>query len=318
MTRFIHDQFAKQYLKELLTPLGNVETSRDIAGEVRQADVFFAPKLEPEIDATALGILGQIAAKPAVIEPFRSPVQSAEIRSCLGKLFDIHAEVERIAARDNTRISEADLPQLWILSPTVSDTILAGFRAIPESENWVSGVYFLGASLKAAIIAIHQLPRTPETLWLRVLGKGNVQKQAIAELRELPSDNVFRLNALELLYNLRTILEVRQDIDREDRELIMELSPLYLQRLEDATQRGIQQGIQQGIEEGIREGIQRNQRLIVESMLQVKFGEIDEELAQIIEPLILLETLDRTRMIMQLDRSELLARFDASKNQPES
>jgi len=105
-----------------------------------------------------------------------------------------------------------------------------------------------------------------------------VQKLAVAELRELPSDNVFRLNALELLYNLRRILEVRQDIDREDRELIMELSPLYLQRLEDATQRGIQQGIQQGI--------QRNQRLMVESMLQVKFGDIDEELAQIIEPLI--------------------------------
>ena len=105
-----------------------------------------------------------------------------------------------------------------------------------------------------------------------------MQKLAVAELRELPSDNVFRLNALELLYNLRRILEVRQDIDREDRELIMELSPLYLQRLEDATQRGIQQGIQQGI--------QRNQRLMVESMLQVKFGDIDEELAQIIEPLI--------------------------------
>ena len=110
MTRFIHDQFAKQYLKELLSPFGNVETSRDVAGEVRQADVFFAPKLEPEIDATAIGILGQIAAKPAVIEPFRSPVQSAEIRSCLGKLFDIHAEFDRIAARDNTRIAEADLP----------------------------------------------------------------------------------------------------------------------------------------------------------------------------------------------------------------
>ena len=89
----------------------------------------------------------------------------------------------------------------------------------------------------------------------------------------------------------------------------MELSPLYLQRLEDATQRGIQEGIQ--------EGIQRSQRLMVESMLQVKFGEIDEELAQIIEPLILLETLDRTRLIMQLERSELLARF-LPQNQTES
>lgn len=138
----------------------------------------------------------------------------------------------------------------------------------------------------------------------------NVQKQAVAELRELPSDNVFRLNALELLYNLRTILEVRQDIDREDRELIMELSPLYLQRLEDATQQGIDRGIQQGM--------QRGKRLIVESMLQVKFGEIDEELAQIIDPLIQLESLEITRLIMQLDRSELLARFNQSKNQPES
>ncbi len=93
----------------------------------------------------------------------------------------------------------------------------------------------------------------------------------------------------------------------------MELSPLYLQRLEDATQRGMQQGIQQGIQEGI----QRAQRLMVENLLQVKFSEIDEELAQIIEPLIQLEPLDRTRLIMLLDRSQLLARFDPN-NQTES
>ena len=60
----------------------------------------------------------------------------------------------------------------------------------------------------------------------------------------------------------------------------MELSPLYLQRLEEATQRGMQQGI----EEGIQQGIQQGKRPIVESMLQVYFGEIDEELSQLIEP----------------------------------
>ena len=38
MTRFIHDQFAKQYLTELLSPLGTVETSKDISSEVRQVD----------------------------------------------------------------------------------------------------------------------------------------------------------------------------------------------------------------------------------------------------------------------------------------
>ena len=90
----------------------------------------------------------------------------------------------------------------------------------------------------------------------------------------------------------------------------MELSPLYLQRLEEATQRGMQQGIQQGIEEGIQQGIQQSKRPIVESMLQVYFGEIDEELSQLIEPLIQLEPIEIARMIMQLDRSELLARFE--------
>ena len=63
----------------------------------------------------------------------------------------------------------------------------------------------------------------------------------------------------------------------------MELSPLYLQRLEDATQRGIQQGIQ------------RTKRPIVESMLQVYFGDIDEELSQLIEPLIQLEPIEIAR-----------------------
>ena len=102
----------------------------------------------------------------------------------------------------------------------------------------------------------------------------------------------------------------------------MELSPLYLQRLEDATQRGIQQGIepgmQQAMQQGIEQGIEQGKRLIVDSILQVRFGEIDEELAQIIEHLIQLETLnDCTRLTMQLDRSQLLARFQP-ENQTES
>ena len=176
-----------------------------------------------------------------------------------------------------------------------------------------------------AVIAIHQLPRTPETMWLRMLGKGNVQKQAIAELRDLPEDNPFRLNALELVYNLLSILEARQDLEREDDKLLMELSPLYTKRLESATQTGIEEGLQQGTQQG--------QRLIFENMLRVKFGESgsptdtallsgvvgeacpegiglsQRELSQIIDALTRLPALESTRLIMQLSREELLERF---------
>lgn len=62
MTRFVHDQFAKQYLKELLATFGEVETSRDIASEVRQLDVLFYPQAEASAELSSLGLLGKLAA----------------------------------------------------------------------------------------------------------------------------------------------------------------------------------------------------------------------------------------------------------------
>ncbi|MEG4329937.1 hypothetical protein [Microcoleus sp. herbarium5] len=68
--------------------------------------------------------------------------------------------------------------------------------------------------------------------------------------------------------------------------------------------------MQQGIQQGIEQGIQQSKRPIVETMLPVYFGKIDEELSLLIEPLIQLEPIEIARMIMQLDRSQLLAHFE--------
>ena len=73
MTRFIHDQFAKDYLEELLSPLGEVQSPRRVAGEVRQIDVYFVPSPSPTSDdAATMGLLGQLAASSALFEPFRN------------------------------------------------------------------------------------------------------------------------------------------------------------------------------------------------------------------------------------------------------
>ncbi len=146
------------------------------------------------------------------------------------------------------------------------------FRGMANEKNWPSGVYFLGEEFSTTIVVIHQLPRTSETLWLRILGKGTVQKQAINELAALPADDPLRVNTLELLYNLRTILEANQPLELEDQELIMELSPLYLGRLDEAVQQWVQQG----------------ERLVIENLLQFRFGTLNEELRSIINPLLAL------------------------------
>jgi hypothetical protein len=185
-----------------------------------------------------------------------------------------------------------------VLSPTASESIIEGFAAVGDQVNWVNGVYFLPKYLRTAIITIHKLPKTRDTLWLRILGKGRVQQQAIDELESLPEDEVLRSRALELLYSLKTTLEVSQNIDEEDRELIMRLSPLYTQRLEEATRQGQQQG----------------QRQVVENLLKSRFGSLDEELSVIIEPLLSLPIEDFTPLLLQLSREELLARFDSQSN----
>lgn len=92
-----------------------------------------------------------------------------------------------------------------------------------QKAGWLSGVHFLPDALRTAIVAIHQLPQTPETLWLRLLGRGSVQSQAIVELQALPLNHPYQKATLELVYNLRENLRVNQELETDDRELIMRL-----------------------------------------------------------------------------------------------
>ena len=323
MTRFIYDQFAKDYLSELLSPIGQVTASRDVASEVREIDVYFTPSTATQDYVEMLGILGKMATTTALFEPFRNPVTVGEVCSCLSKLLDVRAELERRSRRENTRCEEADLPKLWILTPTASDALLNGFHATPDEENWPRGIYFLGEYLRTAIVVIHQLPETEATLWLRILGRGRVQERAILQLSGLSVDNPIRAIALELLYKLQSGLAVNteQQLEAEDRELVMAITPLFQQKLEAVKQEGRQEGIQEGRQEGRQEGKQEGRqegkrqgrleerRQMVESLLKVRFDSLDEELSGAIAPMLQLPPEELTRLLLTLARQELLERF---------
>jgi hypothetical protein len=267
MTCFIHDQFAKDYLEELLKPFGTVEAPSRVAGEVREIDVFFSPLNTQNPDIELLGLLGKIAKTPAILEPFRNPASETEICNCLLKLLEVQAAFQRKAKSSQIKTTELETPKLWILTPTASTTILSGFAAT-EKPDWLTGVYFFPNSLRAAIVVIHQLPRTPETLWLRLLGRETVRNQAFEELKQLPANHPFLPATLELLYNLQLSLGKQQNLESEDRELIMRLAPLYQQDREQAKQEGRQEGQQEG-----------EQRLVLRQIDRL-FGKIDSALVE--------------------------------------
>ncbi|NET02531.1 MAG: DUF4351 domain-containing protein [Sphaerospermopsis sp. SIO1G1] len=226
MTRFIYDQFAKDYLEELLKEYGEVKAPYQVSAEVREIDVYFSPYSPQNQDLQLLGLLGELARTPAIFEPYRNPVTPEQIGDCLLKLLEVQRVVRKESNENKIKLSEQEIPRLWIITPTASQDILSGFGA-KISETSLPGVYDFPRYFRTGIIVIHQLPAIPETLWLRILGRGKVQTKAIDELISLPIEQQFKQKTLELLYNLRRHLELRQT--PQDQEVIMRLAPLYQQ-----------------------------------------------------------------------------------------
>jgi hypothetical protein len=278
----------------MLSPIGTVNIGRDVTSEVREIDVYFTPTtVTPEYVET-LGILGKMATATAIFEPFRNPVSVSEVNSCLSKLWDVRGELERLARRQNTRCEEAEMPKLWILTPTASKVLLDGFNARPDNDNWMPGIYFLGEYLRTAIVVIHALPETPQTLGLRILGRGGVQQRAIAQLSSLALDNPMRINALELLYRLQSnlVTDSEQQLDTEERELIMAIAPLFQEQLQLAKQEGIEQGIEQGRQE--------EQRLILANFLRERFGELPPEIAALLSQVSTIPVAEFTKVLLEI------------------
>ena len=136
---------------------------------------------------------------------------------------------------------------------------------------------------------------------MRVLGRGKVQRQAVEELEALSENSPFLTNIIQLVHDLIAVLSARQekehDIDKDDQELIMKLSEMYEQQLAEIKKQERE------------EGVLRERRAMIESILQVRFGELDSELATIIDQVIAMTREEFTPLLLQLSREELLARF---------
>lgn len=289
-----HDKFAKEFLEELLAPLGEVKINREVTDATRFVDVLFLPS--PQVQAKNLGLLGRIALlNTTLLEPFRNQPSRTEIRNCFMKLFTVIADSQRKAKREETTISEDDLARLWILTPSASASLLADLEVKLDLEKWPCGVYFFQKCFRGAILAINELPVTEETLWFRLLGRGTVQQQAVSELVALPPENIVRRNVLEMVYRWRISVMTQTDLTEDDQELIMNLTEAY----QEARAQAVQEGVQQG------------QRQVVENLLRFRFGSVDEELARVVDNLLQLTPEEFTPLCLELSREDLLARFNS-------
>ena len=86
---------------------------------------------------------------------------------------------------------------------------------------------------------MHQLPKTEDTLWLRLLARAGEQRRAIEEFTAMPIATPLNANISELLADYRAMLESRKlaktnpSITQEEEGLIMNLSAAYVKKKEE-------------------------------------------------------------------------------------
>jgi len=89
---------------------------------------------------------------------------------------------------------------------------------------------------------------------------------------------------------------------REEIEAMFELSDLKQTRV-------YQEALAEGEERGLERGLQEGERLVVENLLRVRFGELDPPLQAIISRILQLSPEEFTPLLLQCSREELLNQF---------
>jgi hypothetical protein len=89
----------------------------------------------------------------------------------------------------------------------------------------------------------------------------------------------------------------------------MALSQVYLEWEKQTKRLGIAEGIEQGLERGIDQGLQQERRSAIESLMQLRFGSIDENLELIIPNLMALSSSEYTSLLLQLSKEALIQHF---------
>jgi predicted transposase/invertase (TIGR01784 family) len=93
---------------------------------------------------------------------------------------------------------------------------------------------------------------------------------------------------------------------REEIEAMFGLSDLKQTRV---YQEALAEGEERGLERGLEQGLQEGERLVVENLLRVRFGELDPEIQAIISRILQLSPEEFTPLLLQCSKQELLNRF---------
>lgn len=264
------DHFTKNILRDALSRACTSETEVEVVAAAQKIDVYAVPDPARAEERAQMGLLGELAAVPSLFEPFHDTPNLRKVRRCLNKQHTWHHELERRArvatgsppadGGDEPPAAEVPFPALVVIGPGQPETVLDAYGCKPARP----GIYEAVWGLALRIIVISELPRTRETLLLRLIGKGRLRGEALADLAALPDDAWERSIAMPLLVHFQ--LGSAEHATNEEDDVSAEIRAWF----EEYERKRREEIIQEGRQEGRSEG----ERHLLLRLLRTRFGEL--------------------------------------------
>jgi hypothetical protein len=228
------DQFSKSLLRDALScaSVAAPGTEVEVVAATQKIDVYAEPDPARAAEREKMGLLGELFEAPSLFEPFHSTPGLPPIRRVLCKQLTWHHELGRralVAARAAARtagrlapeVTEAELeagapesvpfPWLVVISRGRPDTVIAMYGC----KEVRRGVHEAVPGLQMRVVVLAELPRTRETLLLRLLGAGPLVAAALDDLRALEADAWEKSVVAPLLVHFRLAKHGKLETDEE-------------------------------------------------------------------------------------------------------
>jgi hypothetical protein len=257
-TRF--DRAGKDLLRASLEPDGPFESDAEVSPETQRADAWFTPDPARPPTRRDLGLLYRLTENACLLEPFHATPSEDEASECVRKVLNFRHVL-------SLRNPAPPLPVMWIISAGCPSSAIEAFGLQP-AEGWPAGVRRAPRGLHTGLVVASELPKTRDTLLLRLMGAGRVFREAVAELAALPPEARERALARPVL--LRYRLEITQATGQrtsEDEEFVMST--------QDIVAEWEREKFRNGRETGILE--------CVVDLYSARFGAMPEDLRRLVE-----------------------------------
>jgi hypothetical protein len=187
------DLFAKDWLTEILGRGATTLKSRETVAAAQQADLYVIPDPARRAELRRAGLIGKLCEMDCFVEAC-SIVPTLDVarelqRKQLALYHAARRDADKAARRQRqtpTRVRPSaagvPFPRLVVTSPGRPSSVLSEWGCRPLRP----GVHSAARGFNIRVVVISELPRTRETLTLRLLGRGRVFQEALDDLAAVP------------------------------------------------------------------------------------------------------------------------------------